>query len=249
MDDPIDQRPVAEARAALARARAIVALTGAGISAESGIPTFRDALTGLWSKYRPEDLATPEAFLRDPKMVWDWYAWRRERVAGMQPNAGHRALAKLEADAVAAGAGFTLVTQNVDGLHHAAGSRRIHELHGNIRGVKCFDSGHPAESWSAGESPPRCAQCGSWLRPDVVWFGEMLPPGELEAATAASAACEVFLSIGTSGLVEPAASLAFAALDRGATVIEVNPERTPLTGHATFVLQGAAGTVLPMLVA
>src|SRR5262249_43774296 len=123
---------------------------------------------------------------------------------------------------------------NVDGLHHAAGSRRIHELHGNIRRVKCFDSGHPAEAWSASESPPRCEKCGSWLRPDVVWFGEMLPHGELEAAAAAAATCDVFLSIGTSGLVEPAASLAFSALGHGATVIEVNPERTPLTERATF---------------
>ena len=249
MDDPIDQSTLAEARAILARARRIVALTGAGISAESGIPTFRDALTSLWAKYRPEDLATPEAFLRDPKMVWDWYAWRRERVAGVQPNAGHRALAKLEADAAAGGSEFTLVTQNVDGLHHAAGSRRIHELHGNIRRVKCFDSGHPAGTWNANESPPRCVQCGSWLRPDVVWFGEMLPPGELEAATAASRECDVFLSIGTSGLVEPAASLAFSALGRGATVIEVNPDRTPLTEHATFAFRGSAGTVLPLLAA
>ncbi|HUL55533.1 MAG TPA: NAD-dependent deacylase [Usitatibacter sp.] len=247
MDDSLNHGAIAEAREILATARSIAVLTGAGISAESGIPTFRDALAGLWSKYRPEDLATPEAFRRDPKMVWDWYAWRRERVAGVQPNAGHRALAKLEADAAARGAGFTLVTQNVDGLHHAAGSRRIHELHGNIRRVKCFDAGHPAETWSEAESPPRCPICGSPLRPDVVWFGEMLPAAELAAATRAADGCDVFMSIGTSGMVEPAASLAFTALGRGATVIEVNPDRTPLTEHAAYVFQAPAGTVLPLL--
>jgi NAD-dependent deacetylase len=244
----VDQAAIVEARRALGSARAVTVLTGAGISAESGIPTFRDALTGLWSRFRPEDLATPEAFRRDPKTVWEWYAWRRERVAGVAPNAGHTALAKMEIDVQARGARFTLVTQNVDGLHQAAGSRAVRELHGSIRRVKCFDQGHPAGTWDAGESPPRCVRCGSWLRPDVVWFGETLPPGELEAAMRAAASCDVFLSIGTSGLVEPAASLAFAALERGATVIEVNPERTPLTSHATLVLHGAAGAVLPLLV-
>ena len=249
MEESFNHGAIAEARLLLAGARSIAVLTGAGISAESGIATFRDALTGLWAKYRPEDLATPEAFRRDPKGVWEWYAWRRERVAGVQPNAGHRALAKLEADALARGSGFTLLTQNVDGLHHAAGSRRIHELHGNIRRVKCLEAGHPAETWSREESPPRCATCGSWLRPDVVWFGEMLPEGELAAASRAARECDVFLSVGTSGMVEPAASLAFAALGQGAAVIEVNPERTPLTEHAAYVFQGPAGTVLPLLAA
>ena len=247
MDTFLDRDAIANARDVLVQARFITVLTGAGISAESGIPTFRDALTGLWSKYRPEDLATPEAFRRDPKMVWDWYAWRRERVAGVQPNAGHRALAKIEADAQARKAGFTLITQNVDGLHHAAGSRAVHELHGNIRRVKCLDCGRPAASWDDNESPPRCSACGAWLRPDVVWFGEMLPAAELAAAMGAAAGCDVFLSVGTSGLVEPAASLAFTALDNGATVIEVNPDRTPLTSHALFAFHGPAGTVLPLL--
>jgi NAD-dependent deacetylase len=249
MDEPIDQQGIARARALLAKARAVVVLTGAGISAESGIPTFRDALTGVWSRFRPEDLATPEAFLRDPARVWAWYAERRATVAAVAPNAGHRALAKLEADSAAKGIEFTLVTQNVDGLHHAAGSRRIHELHGNIRRVKCFDHGHPAIAWDeSGETPPRCAACGSRLRPDVVWFGEMLPEGELEHALEASRRCDVFLSVGTSGLVEPAASLAFAAADAGAAVIEVNPQRTPLTARAAIALAGSAATVLPLLV-
>src|SRR5436853_3532164 len=174
MSDTIDPKALADARAALARARSVAVLTGAGISAESGIPTFRDALTGLWSRFRPEDLATPEAFLREPGLVWDWYAWRRDKVESVQPNAGHGALAALEAACEARGCGFMLVTQNVDGLHHAAGSRNVHELHGNIRRVKCFDHGHAARAWNAAERPPRCAVCGSMLRPDVVWFGEVL---------------------------------------------------------------------------
>ena len=202
----------------------------------------------MWARFRPEDLATPQAFLRDPARVWAWYAERRAQLAGVAPNAGHRALARIEEDAAARGAGFTLVTQNVDGLHHAAGSRRIHELHGNIRRVRCFERAHPAAAWDeSGEAPPRCALCGSLLRPDVVWFGEMLPAGALEHAMQATARCDVFLCVGTSGLVEPAASLPFAALDAGASVIEVNPERTPLTTSATLALRGTAGAVLPLV--
>ena len=237
------------ARSALAQARSIVVMTGAGISAESGIPTFRDALTGLWSRFRPEDLATEEAFRRDPRTVWDWYAWRREQVGQVAPNAGHRALARLEQRAAGRGADFLLVTQNVDGLHGAAGSRRMVELHGNIRRVKCLDGGHPATSWPADLHPPPCPTCGSPLRPDVVWFGEMLPEGALEHAIAAAGACDVFLCVGTSGLVEPAASLPRVALQGGAFVVEVNPDRTPLTAHASLALAGAAGAILPLLVA
>ena len=249
MNETIERQAIERAATALARARSITVLTGAGISAESGIPTFRDALTGLWSKHRPEDLATPEAFLRDPKTVWEWYAWRREKVRAVEPNAGHRALAALEETATRRGALFTLVTQNVDGLHHAAGSRRVHELHGNIRRVKCFDRGHAVAAWAdGGELPPRCPVCSSMLRPDVVWFGEALPAAELEEAVAAASRCDVFLSVGTSGLVEPAASLAFTALAAGATVIEVNPERTPLSASASIVLPGTAASILPSLV-
>jgi NAD-dependent deacetylase len=206
-------------------------------------------MTGLWSRFRPEDLATPEAFLRDPRTVWDWYAWRRERVASVAPNPGHRALAVLEGQCAERGADYLLVTQNVDGLHRAAGSRRMVELHGDIRRVKCFDHGHPAEAWDDAERPPRCARCGSPLRPDVVWFGEMLPPGALERSFAAARGCDVFLCVGTSGLVEPAASLPFLALEAGACVIEVNPDRTPLTARATVALSGRAGEILPLLVA
>src|SRR5262245_35230837 len=155
------ERDFTEARGAIGRAGRIAVLTGAGISAESGIPTFRDALTGLWSRFRPEQLATPEAFLADPKLVWDWYAWRRDKVGSVAPNAGHRALVELQQRKP-----LTLITQNVDGLHQAAGSRDVIELHGNIRRVKCFEHGHPAKAWEAGDAVPKCAQCGSLLRPD-----------------------------------------------------------------------------------
>lgn len=240
---------LAQARDTLGLARSIVVLTGAGISAESGIPTFRDAMTGLWSRFRPEDLATAEAFRRDPATVWAWYAWRREKVASVVPNAAHDALARLERQAIDRGAGFLLVTQNVDGLHGVAGSERLVELHGNIRRVKCFDRGHPAESWTERSAqPPVCRRCGSLLRPDVVWFGETLPVEALETALGASRACDAFLSVGTSGLVEPAASLPFVALEAGATVIEVNPVATPLTQRAAIVIAAAAGAALPRLV-
>jgi NAD-dependent deacetylase len=240
---------LARARDALAGARSIVVLTGAGISAESGIPTFRDAMTGLWARFRPEDLATPEAFHRDPRTVWEWYAWRRARVGEARPNAGHAALARLERAALGRGASFLLVTQNVDGLHEAAGSRQLVELHGNIRRVKCFDRGHPADTWpDDGPVPPACARCGSPLRPDIVWFGEALPLAAIETAGEAASRCDVFLSVGTSGLVEPAASLPFTALAAGAQVIEVNLDATPLTRRATLVLHGPAGSVLAQLV-
>ena len=238
------------AREALSRARSIAVLTGAGISAESGIPTFRDALTGLWEQFKPEELATAEAFLANPKRVWEWYAWRREKVLAAQPNPGHAALAELEHKGIARDANFTLITQNVDGLHQAAGSRNVIELHGNIRRVKCFDHHHAVASWSeAGEIPPRCPQCGAMLRPDVVWFGEMLPDDGLETAMRAARNCDVFLSVGTSTVVEPAASLPFVARQAGAVVIEVNPESTPLTAAAQISLRGVAGEILPQLVA
>jgi NAD-dependent deacetylase len=238
---------LAHVRRALSSATSIVVLTGAGISAESGIPTFRDAMTGLWSRFKPEDLATPEAFRRDPRTVWDWYADRRERVAQARPNSGHVAIAELEARALARGSNFLLVTQNVDGLHAAAGSRRLVELHGNIGRVKCFEHGHPAKRWTSGDSPPTCERCGSMLRPDVVWFGEMLPSDAIERAVEAAAGCDFFLCVGTSGLVEPAASLPFEALAQGALVVEVNPNGTPLSSHASVVLAGSAHSVLPRI--
>ncbi|MEP7154231.1 MAG: NAD-dependent deacylase [Betaproteobacteria bacterium] len=237
------------AREALSRARAVCILTGAGISAESGIPTFRDALTGLWGKFKPEELATPGAFLANPKLVWEWYAWRREKVMAAQPNPGHLALAALERKCVARDANFTLVTQNVDGLHQAAGSRNVVELHGNIRRVKCFDHHHPAATWDDSTVPPRCSQCNSLLRPDVVWFGESLPEEALATAMQMARACDVFLSVGTSTVVEPAASLPFLARQSGATVIEINPDATPLSSIAQISLRGTAGEILPQLAA
>ena len=240
---------LARAREALAVARSIVVLTGAGISAESGIPTFRDAMTGLWSRYRPEDLATPEAFLRDPRTVWEWYAWRRARVGEARPKAAHAALAALERACESRGAAYLLVTQNVDGLHAAAGSRRMVELHGNIGRVKCFDRGHVATGWDDTQpAPPPCLTCGSPLRPDVVWFGETLPPEALQSALGATRGCDLFLSVGTSGLVEPAASLPYAALENGARVIEVNPGPTPLAAQAWAAFAGKAGEVLPRII-
>ena len=225
-------------------ARQVVALTGAGISAESGVPTFRDARSGLWAKFKPEELATPEAFRRNPKIVWEWYAWRRQLVARVEPNAGHRALVEWERRVPH----FTLITQNVDGLHQRAGSRDVIELHGNLARTRCFEEDVLVDRWEdTGEIPPRCPRCGGWLRPDVVWFNEMLPPEAIERALEASRACDVFLSIGTSALVHPAASLPFEASACGATVVEVNPDDTPLTAHVHFRLRGPAGVMLPTL--
>lgn len=229
---------------ALHAARHIAVLTGAGVSAESGIPTFRQAQTGLWAQYDPQELATPDAFRRNPKLVWEWYAWRRALVAAARPNAGHYALVELARRAPR----FTLITQNIDNLHQDAGSVDVIELHGNIRRTKCFREDAPIDDWpDTGEIPPRCPRCGDYLRPDVVWFGEALPPGKLQAALDAAEACDLFFSIGTSGLVEPAASLARLALQRGARVVEINPTVTPLTPHATFVLSAPSGEVLPAL--
>ncbi len=228
----------------LRAAHRVTALTGSGISAESGVPTFRDAQTGLWSNYPPEDLATPEAFRKNPRMVWEWYAGRRQRIAQVRPNAGHLALACMEA----LYPGFTLVTQNVDGLHQQAGSRNVIELHGNLQRTKCFDENLPVETWhETGDNPPRCPRCGGLLRPDVVWFGEQLPAEALRAATQAAKNSEVFFSIGTSSLVEPAASLSYLALQAGACLIEINPNRTPLSASAAYTLSGPAGEVLPAL--
>ena len=230
----------------LRAARRVAVLTGAGISAESGVPTFREAQTGLWARYNPEELATPEAFRRNPRLVWEWYAWRQERVRQAEPNPGHLALADLERRI----AEFTLITQNVDGLHRRAGSQRVLELHGNLFRVKCFDEDQPVENWPDSEDiPPRCPRCGALLRPDVVWFGEMLPTSVLRAAEQATANAEVFFSIGTSALVYPAAELPFAALRAGATVVEINPQPTPLSPQVTFSLNGPAGAVLPELAA
>jgi NAD-dependent deacetylase len=227
-------------------ARAVAVLTGAGISAESGVPTFRDAQTGLWARFDPHELATPAAFARNPKLVWDWYAWRRLRAAEAQPNPGHRALVAMEARVPR----FTLVTQNVDGLHARAGSRNLVELHGNIARVKCSREHTLVAKWEDdGEHVPRCPRCGALLRPDVVWFEEALPAPAMAEADAAARECDLLLVVGTSAVVYPAAALPLTAREAGANVAEINPEPTPLTPLADFVLRSAAGVALPALVA
>lgn len=227
-------------------ARRVVALSGAGISAESGVPTFRDAQQGLWAEFDPAELATPEAFKRNPKFVWDWYAMRRQTLANVEPNAGHYALSSW-ADRCDE---FTVVTQNVDGLHQRSGSDPVIELHGNILRVRCSAENIVIENWQElPDEVPRCEQCASYLRPDVVWFGEMLPMDAFARAEEAVAAADLVLSIGTSTLVQPAAQLPYRALQAGTPVIEVNPEETPLSTDASFSLRGPAGKVLPALLA
>jgi NAD-dependent deacetylase len=227
----------------LASAGSIAALTGAGISAESGIPTFRGA-GGLWREYRAEDLATPEAFARDPKLVWEWYDWRRGVIAGAQPNAGHRALAELARRSPK----FTLVTQNVDGLHDRAGSTGVLKVHGDIWTVRCVACGREREDRRASipELPPRCT-CGGIERPGVVWFGESLPGDVWARAEDAAHNADLFLIIGTSAVVYPAAGLAELAKARGARVVEINIAETPVSHRVDASLRGSAAEILPQL--
>ncbi|WP_328824880.1 SIR2 family NAD-dependent protein deacylase [Pseudomonas schmalbachii] len=225
--------------------RRLVIFTGAGVSAESGIPTFRDAQTGLWAKYSPEQLASPEGFRQEPQTVWDWYAWRRERCLAVQPNPAHRAIAELQRRLPHA----TLITQNVDGLHQRAGSASALELHGNIHRLKCFRCGENSGAWPDDCSAPPLHSCGGLLRPAVVWFGENLDHEVLEAAWRAAEEADLFFSIGTSSLVYPAADLPFLAQRNGCYVVEVNPQPTPLSAHANLCLNGAAGVVMPAVVA
>jgi NAD-dependent deacetylase len=230
----------------LREASHVAVLTGAGISAESGVPTFREAQTGLWAQYDPQELATPQAFRRNPRLVWEWYAWRRGLVQQARPNPGHIALVKLALTVPR----LTLITQHVDGLHQRAGSQAVIALHGNIMETKCFDREHLVEKWPESEAvPPTCPTCGSLLRPNVVWFGENLPAVALQTAVSAAQSCDIFLAIGTSALVHPAASLPLLALEQGAVLVEINPQTTPLTRWATFTLTGAAGDLLPALLA
>jgi len=220
-------------------------LTGAGISAESGVPTFRGQ-QGLWKKFRPEQLATMEAFLASPEVVWEWYNWRRELISDVQPNPGHHALKEMEEFFEE----FTLITQNVDNLHRLAGSSRILELHGNIYRNKCADCGFVLDDDMDIDPAdiPTCDKCGGRVRPDVVWFGEMLPGEVIEQAFFEAERADVFLSVGTSALVQPAASLPLVAKRGGATLIEINPERTPLSDLADFSFQAKSGELLPDLV-
>jgi NAD-dependent deacetylase len=243
-----DRMPKAEsienAAALLAEAEAICVLTGAGISAESGIRTFRDA-GGFWEEHAVEDVATPEGFARDPALVWRFYNARRKAAHAALPNTAHQALARLEAHADS----VTILTQNIDGLHQRAGSRHVVELHGSIWKVRCTDCG---EVWSDFPVellfPPRCLSCEGLLRPHVVWFGEMLDSDVLAAAEQAAEHCDLFLVIGTSAIVQPAASYPFLASRRGVPVIEVNKETTPVTAIAAVSLLGKAGEILPRLI-
>jgi NAD-dependent deacetylase len=231
--------------AALRAARHVAVLTGAGVSAESGIPTFREAQTGLWARFSPEELASPEAFRRSPRLVWDWYAWRAGLVAAAAPNPGHYALAALERLVPH----LTLITQNVDGLHARAGSRAPIELHGSLARVRCSGCAATFPAWPASDNPPpHCPACGALLRPDVVWFGERLPAEPLNAAWEAAKACDLFLSVGTSGLVEPAASLPSVAYTCGAAVAVINLDVATSAEGRVFYLHAKSGELLPALV-
>ena len=235
----------------LQRSPSFAVLTGAGVSAESGIPTFRDKTIGLWERFDAAELATPQAFSRDPALVWGWYEWRRRLVRHAQPNAAHHALALWQSRV----SHFTLITQNVDDLHERAGSREVLHLHGQLTSSFCEACRHPMQIDEAEDSPedgrrmepPRCPLCGARIRPGVVWFGEGLPQAEWNAALEAARGCDVFMCVGTSALVQPAASLTQVAIDAGAHTVQVNPNATPYDGAVDFALKGAAGTVLPEL--
>lgn len=243
MEEELSEK-IEQAAAIIAGSRRIVTTTGAGISKESGIPTFRDP-DGLWSRYRPEELATREAFLSDPKLVWRWYRERLRLARDVQPNPAHYALVELEKLLPR----FLLVTQNVDNLHRRAGSREIVELHGCIERYRCFYYAHQVqESPDWGDEPPLC-HCGSLIRPDVVWFGEPLPEAELECAFGETQRCDVLLAIGTSGLVNPAAQLPSLAKQIGANVIEINVQSSGITPTSHLFLEGESGKILPEIAA
>ncbi len=242
----MDSAALKKASDLLRKAGSCVVLTGAGMSAESGVPTFRDALTGEWSKFDPMRLASREGFLADPAFVWRWYAGRRARLGEVEPNAGHRALAAVENRF----SPFAIVTQNVDGLHARAGSTRVLELHGNLLHTKCLDECgvhyENLQSVPTGE-PPACPGCGGLLRPDVVWFGEMLDPKVIDEALALAAAAEVMVVVGTSGVVYPAAGLPQVTREQGGRVIVVNPHPSDLDDQADILVRGTAATALPRL--
>lgn len=236
----------------LRAAQRVVVLTGAGVSAESGIATFRDAVGGLWEQFNAQELATCEAFRRDPELVWGWYEWRRAHVLQAQPNRAHEAIAAIERHA----AHFTLVTQNVDDLHERAGSTSVVHLHGSLDRPRCFACGHPydfppgvPDEPEGGRRlrPPACARCGGPTRPGVVWFGEPLSEQEWMRAERAACDCDLLISVGTSSIVQPAADLPYLAAARGARIVQINPRPTKLDRIAKWNLTGAAGAVLPAL--
>ena len=235
---------IEDARDKLTGAASIIVLTGAGISAESGIPTFRGQ-EGLWKNFRPEELATPEAFRKDPRLVWEWYEWRRNIVKDAKPNPGHYALAELEAETH----NFTLITQNIDGLHQMSGNRNIVEIHGNLWQVRCTKCGDIVENHDVpmAELPPRCQKCGEIERPNVVWFNEVIPMEVIDRSLKAIEECDVMLIVGTSGIVEPAASMGLVAKQTGKCVIEINLEMTPSSPLYDLTLLGKSGEILPLL--
>lgn len=244
---------VSRAADLIGHSQRLIVLTGAGVSKESGVPTFRDAMDGLWARYDPGELATAQAFRRNPKLVWDWYEYRRGLVRSATPNPGHYALAALEALLPQ----VVIVTQNVDDLHQRAGSRDIVPLHGAIMRNKCFDNcqGMPTiidvarlDAADPEAGPPFCPYCGGWVRPDVVWFGENLPQAAIQRAITLVEAADVLLVVGTSGVVQPAASLPFVAQRSGAIVIEANPSRSEITSLAEVWLDAPSGEVLPLVV-
>lgn len=247
---------IIQAATAIYNAKKIAILTGAGVSKESGVPTFRDAMDGLWAKYNPEELATPTAFVNNPKLVWDWYQFRRDLVRGAKPNPGHVALAEIQKRYPRT----LVITQNVDDLHEQAGSTNVIHLHGNIAESKCFDDcqGKPtiidleSFAWNRDEGPPACPHCGAHARPNVVWFHEMLPEWALERAYAVSVVCDVMIVVGTSGLVMPAATLpkiAKESEDIPALIIEVNPDNSMITPYADIKLDAPSGEALPKIIA
>jgi len=229
----------------LKNAKSICILTGAGISAESGVPTFRDA-DGLWAKFKPEELANLDAFLNNPELVWSWYQHRRDIINHVKPNAGHFAVVEIEKNCPR----FHLITQNVDGLHGRAGSKNILELHGNIMRSLCIQCGEFDQTAETSNITPRshCETCNGRMRPDVVWFGEMLPPKIIQKATVESEACDLFFSVGTSSVVYPAAGLPILAKENGAYVVEVNAQKTEISHLCDESLLGLAGKILPQLV-
>ncbi len=248
----VSDKQIEQVAILLRRAKLITVLTGAGVSKESGVPTFRDALEGLWARFDPTQLATRAAFKADPKLVWDFYEYRREIMRPAQPNPGHRALADLERRFPA----LTIITQNVDDLHEQAGSQHIIRLHGRIAANKCFADcqGSPTPvdvaqlTWDHASGPPPCPHCGAPVRPDVVWFGEMLPAEALARAADTLHQTDLMLVVGTSGLVSPAADMPAAARRTGATLVEINPDETPISALAHLCLRGPSGEVLPRLV-
>jgi len=239
-----DEKRFLSVRKKIQASQRLVVLTGAGVSAESGVPTFRGK-EGLWRSFRAEELATPEAFARQPRLVWEWYAWRMTLIAPLRPNPAHRAIVEMEKMSP----DFLLITQNIDGLHYKAGSRRLVELHGSIWRTRCMDCGAKKEIREVPTIlPPRCEVCGGMLRPDVVWFGEEIPRSALTQSIEAVHACDVMIIAGTSGVVQPAASFGIMASQGGAYVIEVNMEKTPMSDVADEVLLGKAGEILPHIV-